>query len=88
MKISVFTEKDIHSCITLDHGVIKAVEEGFRHLIQGNATVPPIMMIPVPENHGEVDIKSAYIRGLDSMAIKIASGSLKTTSLACPTAAA
>jgi len=51
-----------------------AVEDGFTRLAEGKATVPPIMMIPVPERHGEVDVKSAYVQGLDSFAVKIASG--------------
>jgi ornithine cyclodeaminase len=32
------------------------------------------MMVPVPERNGEVDVKSAYVAGLDSFAVKIASG--------------
>jgi ornithine cyclodeaminase len=32
------------------------------------------MIIPVPQHHGEVDVKSAYIEGLGSFAVKVASG--------------
>ena len=39
-----------------------------------NVTVPPIMRVDITENHGEVDVKTAYIAGMDSFAIKIASG--------------
>jgi len=60
--------------VSLNVEALEAVEEGFTKLAQGQATVPPIMMIPVPERSGEVDVKSAYIRGLESFAVKIASG--------------
>jgi ectoine utilization protein EutC len=50
------------------------VQQAFALLSQGRATVPPIMMLPVPERRGEVDVKSAFIQGLDSLAVKIASG--------------
>jgi ornithine cyclodeaminase len=36
--------------------------------------VPPILGLFVPDRHGEVDVKAAYIHGLPSLAIKIASG--------------
>jgi ornithine cyclodeaminase len=53
---------------------IEAVAEGFSKLAEGKVSLPPIMRIDVPDNHGEVDVKTAYIHGLDSFAIKIASG--------------
>ena len=42
------------------------------------------MMLPVPEKNGEVDIKSAYIKGLDQMAIKVASGFFENSRLGLP----
>ena len=52
---------------------LDAVEAAFTHLAEGRAVVPPIMMIEVP-GRGEVDVKSAFIDGLDAFAVKIASG--------------
>lgn len=72
--IIILTEQELRSLITLNLEVIEKVEFGFAQLAAGKATVPPIMMIPVSEKNGEVDIKSAYIKGMPSMAIKIASG--------------
>lgn len=37
-------------------------------------SLPPIIRVDVDANNGEVDIKTAYIEGLDSFAIKVASG--------------
>ncbi|UCG88957.1 MAG: cyclodeaminase [Gemmatimonadota bacterium] len=72
--ITVLTESDLRSCVGLDREALLAVEDGFTRLAQGKATAPPIMVIQVPEHNGEVDVKSAYVQGLESLAVKIASG--------------
>ena len=36
--------------------------------------MPPVMHIEVAEHRGDVDIKSACVRGLDHLAVKVASG--------------
>jgi ornithine cyclodeaminase len=72
--ITILNEKEIRECVQMEESAIEAVADGFTKLSDGEATLPPIMRIDIPENHGEVDIKTAYIHGLDSFAIKIASG--------------
>jgi ectoine utilization protein EutC len=72
--IAILTESELRKCLTLDLDVVRVVEEGFAHLVRGEAHVPPIMIIEVPGRRGEIDIKSAYIEGLDTFAVKIASG--------------
>lgn len=82
--IRIVNEQEIRSIVSLDASVIAAIETGFSELAKGNALVPPIMMLPVPEKSGEVDIKSAYIKGLDQMAIKVASGFFENARLGLP----
>jgi len=82
--IRILNEKEIRGLVALDLSVVAAIEKGFSELARGNALVPPIMMIPVPEKKGEVDIKSAYIKGLDRMAIKVASGFFENHRLELP----
>ncbi len=84
MTIRIVTEEELRRCVEMDNESLKAVEESFVSLSKGEATVPPIMMIPVPERTGEVDVKSAYIHGLDSFAIKIASGFYENLQLGLP----
>ena len=84
MNIRIVTEEELRRCVEMDNESLKAVEESFVSLSKGEATVPPIMMIPVPERTGEVDVKSAYIHGLDSFAIKIASGFYENLQLGLP----
>jgi len=86
VEILVLREQDLRSCVKLDFDVIDAVEEAFVSLSRGKATVPPIMMLPVPERRGEVDVKSAYIEGLDSLAVKIASGFFENFRMGLPNA--
>lgn len=82
--IIVLSEQELRKFVTLDTEVIEKVEIGFAQLAAGNATVPPIMMLPVPEKDGEVDIKSAFIKGLPSMAVKIASGFFQNPDIGLP----
>jgi ectoine utilization protein EutC len=85
MPITILTEADIRSCLDLDEEVLSAVADGFTSLAAGEATVPPIVRIDVPDHEGEVDIKTAYVRGLDSFAIKIAAGFFQNYRLGLPT---
>lgn len=85
MSITILTEEDIRQCVSLDQDVINVVVEGFSKLAAQEVTLPPILRVDVQENHGEVDVKTAYIHGLDSFAIKIASGFYDNHLLGLPT---
>lgn len=84
--IYILSEDELKSIVRLDESVIEAIAKGFSELQKGNATVPPIMMIPVPEKTGEVDVKSAYIKGVDRLAIKVASGFFENNKVGLPSA--
>ncbi len=84
MKVHILVEAEIRSCVSLDDEAMTAVARGFTCLAEGKATLPPIIRIDIPENRGEVDIKSAYIHGLDRFAIKVASGFLDNPLLGLP----
>ena len=85
MEITILSEMEIRECIQMDENAIDAVAEGFTKLSDGEVSLPPIMRIDVPDNRGEVDVKTAYIHGLDSFAIKIASGFHDNRLLGLPT---
>ncbi len=85
MKITILTEAEIRSCVELNEEAISAVADGFTSLAAGKVTLPPIVRVDVPEHHGEVDIKTAYIQGRDSFAIKIAAGFFENYRLGLPT---
>ena len=85
MEILILREDEIRESVKLDGFAIKVVEEGFTRLAEGKVSLPPIMRIDVPDNNGEVDVKTAYIHGLDSFAIKIAAGFHENRLLGLPT---
>lgn len=84
MKVHILVEAEIRSCVSLNDEAMTAVSRGFTCLAEGKATLPPIIRIDIPENHGEVDIKTAYIHGKGAFAIKIASGFLDNPQLGLP----
>ncbi|MEQ9501071.1 MAG: cyclodeaminase [Deltaproteobacteria bacterium] len=72
--IRVATETMIRNCVEPDLDVMAEIEAGFTALAEGRVTQPPILRVDVPDHHGELDVKSAYVRGLDSFAVKMSTG--------------
>ncbi len=72
--IVVLTEQELRQVVGLDLEALAAIEDAFSRLAEGGADVPPIVGLFVPDRRGEVDVKAAYIHGLPSLAVKIASG--------------
>jgi ectoine utilization protein EutC len=83
--IVVLNEAEIRRSVSLNEEALAEVSKGFTALAKGEVTLPPILRIDIPENHGEVDVKTAYIHGLDSFAIKIAAGFFNNRELGLPT---
>lgn len=84
MKVIILKENEIRGCVALDQEAVTAVAEGFVCLTEGKASLPPIIRVDVIENHGEVDIKTAFLHGRDFFAIKIASGFFDNPSIGLP----
>jgi ectoine utilization protein EutC len=84
MNITILREAEIRRSAGLNLEALAAVEDGFTRLADGKAVMPPIMRIDVPEHNGEVDIKSAYLQGLDSFAVKMSSGFFDNHKLGLP----
>jgi len=72
--VLVLSEPELRRLVALDLDALAAIEDAFARLAGGEADVPPILGLFVPERHGEIDVKAAYIHGLPSLAVKIASG--------------
>ena len=80
----ILKKKDIIQHVDLNEDLIPIIEEAFISLSKGKTVMPPIMRIDIEKFHGESDIKAAYIEGLDSFAIKIASGFFDNPKLGLP----
>ena len=75
---------EIKKCIGLDKQLIPIIEEAFKNLAQDKVSMPPILRLDIEEYHGESDVKAAYIQGLDSYAIKVASGFFNNPKIGLP----
>lgn len=88
MSVLVVTEKELRRAVRIDKASLAAVEYVFTLVSDGAVTMPPIMHVELSDRHGDVDIKSAYVHGLDSMAVKIASGFFDNPKLGLPSGSA
>jgi len=84
MEVTILTEQQLRQVVELDDAALAAVADGFVRLARGQATMPPIMRVEIPENNGELDVKSAYLAGLDSFAVKLSSGFFENARLGLP----
>lgn len=80
----IFTEEEIRRCVQINREVIEEVEEAFTDLQVKDVQMPPIMRVDIPENNGEVDIKTAYIPGYEMFALKISSGFFNNYKIGLP----
>jgi ornithine cyclodeaminase len=72
--ICILTEKELKSIIRLDADAVACIEDAFRALATKPVVMPPILRLDIIEARGEVDVKTAYVPGLDGFAIKISPG--------------
>ncbi|SDJ80447.1 cyclodeaminase [Sediminibacillus albus] len=70
----LFTESEIRQYVQLQPQVLTTIEKGFSSLQDSQVVMPPIMRIDFPESNGEIDIKSAYVKGVDKFAVKMSTG--------------
>ena len=80
----VLNEELLRSLVPLDLEAIATVEECFRKLATEAVEMPPVMRLDIPEHNGEVDVKSAYLPGMESFAIKISPGFFDNPKLGIP----
>ena len=80
----IFTENEIRQCVETNLQSIAVVEAAFSSLVTRKVEMPPIMRVDIPENNGEVDVKTAYIEGYEMFALKVSSGFFNNYKLGLP----
>jgi len=80
----VLNSSEIKKCVQLNEQLIPIIENAFKSLALEKTTMPPILRLDIEKYHGESDVKAAYIEGLDSYAIKVASGFFNNPNLGLP----
>ena len=82
--VTILTETDLRALVPLDMDAIDCVERAFVALATQSVAMPPILRLDIPEHRGEVDVKTAYIPGVDHFAIKISPGFFGNPALGLP----
>lgn len=72
--IRVLTEAELREAVGLAPAELDAIEAVYPLITSGVASMPPVMRIDVPDQNGEIDIKSAYLPGYSGIAVKVSAG--------------
>lgn len=80
----ILTEAQLRALVVLDSDVIERIEAAFAALAGGKVVMPPILRLDIVEANGEVDVKTAYVPGLDRFAIKISPGFFNNPRIGLP----
>jgi ectoine utilization protein EutC len=83
-RMTILTEVDLRRLVPLDLEAVSCVEDAFLALATKPVAMPPILRLDIPEHRGEVDVKTAYVPGLDSFAIKISPGFFGNPAIGLP----
>ncbi len=83
-RMTILTERDLRVLVPLDLDAVDIVEDAFRQLATGAVVMPPILRLDIAAARGEVDVKTAYVPGLDGFAIKISPGFFDNPKLGLP----
>jgi len=83
-EVTILTESDLRQLVPLDLEAIGCVEDAFLALATSAVVMPPIMRLDIKEANGEVDVKTAYVPGIASFAIKISPGFFDNPKLGLP----
>ena len=80
----ILNSAEIKECVQFNAELIPIIEDAFKNLSLGKTVMPPILRVDIEKYHGESDVKAAYIQGLDSFAVKVASGFFNNPKLGLP----
>lgn len=84
MKVRILTESELRSAARLDQRAVDTIAGAFAALHRGEAVMPSVLSMDLAELNAEVDIKTAWMRGLDHFAVKISSGFFNNGELGLP----
>ena len=83
-RMIILTEAELRAVVKLDLEVVSCIENAFHALATKAVAMPPILRLDIPEHRGEVDVKTAYVPGLDGFAIKISPGFFDNPKIGLP----
>ncbi len=80
----ILSEAELRACVALDAAAVDCVEQAFAALATQAVVMPPVLRLDIAEHRGEVDVKTAYVPGLDGFAIKVSPGFFDNPKLGLP----
>jgi ectoine utilization protein EutC len=83
-RILALTASELKRLVPLDLSLVDSICDGFKALARGGVEMPPILSLRVPAHNGEIDVKSAYVPGVDVIAVKISPGFFDNPKLGLP----
>ncbi|MBB3647688.1 ornithine cyclodeaminase [Rhizobium sp. BK619] len=83
-RMIILTEAELRKVIGLDLDAVGCIEEAFAALATKAVAMPPILRLDIPDYRGEVDVKTAYIPGIEGFAIKISPGFFDNPKIGLP----
>ncbi|TAZ28018.1 ectoine utilization protein EutC [Rhizobium leguminosarum] len=83
-RMIILTEAELRKVIALDRDAVDCIEEAFAALATKAVAMPPILRLDIPEYRGEVDVKTAYVPGIEGFAIKISPGFFDNPKMGLP----
>ena len=82
--VRILTEAELRLFMALDLAAIDCIEGAFAALAGGKVVMPPVLSMEMPTQGGEVDVKTAFVPGLPSFAIKVSPGFFGNPALGLP----
>ena len=82
--IRIVTEAELREVVTLDLALVDVIERAFAALSEGGVVMPPVLSMDLSDANGEVDVKTAFIPGVDGFAIKVSPGFFDNPKIGLP----
>ncbi|GGC09248.1 cyclodeaminase [Marinobacterium zhoushanense] len=73
-EIKILTESELRQCVALSAELNDVIADAFARLAEPGVVMPPVLSMDLPAVNGEVDIKTAWVPGVDNFAIKVSPG--------------
>ncbi|WP_434734253.1 ectoine utilization protein EutC (plasmid) [Rhizobium sp. YTUHZ044] len=83
-RMIILTEAELRKIVVLDRDAVACIEQAFAALATKAVAMPPILRLDIPEYRGEVDVKTAYVPGIEGFAIKISPGFFDNPKIGLP----
>jgi ornithine cyclodeaminase len=83
-EISLLAEAELRKLLTLDRDTVACVEQAFAALASKPVVMPPVLHLEIAEANGEIDVKTAYVPGLDMLAMKMSPGFFDNPKIGLP----